>query len=95
MPTGDSSRLNEYGGPLSTCATIVASKLEQTVARAKASVCTSEDAELVAQCNSLENEVSPGVHGRADRLRDGQKDLSIACLSLASSGANVNDSLWT
>jgi hypothetical protein len=49
---------------------------EQTVARAKTSVRTSEDAELVTQCNRLKNKVSPGVQGGANPLRDGQKELN-------------------
>jgi hypothetical protein len=51
---------------------------EQTVALAKTSVRTSEDAELVPQGHHLENEVSPGVQGRADPRRDGQEDLKVA-----------------
>jgi hypothetical protein len=68
---------------------------EQTVARAKTSVRTSEDAELVTQCHRLENEVSPGVQGRADPRRDGQEEPQPSRISLAGSGENVNDSLWT
>jgi hypothetical protein len=32
------------------------------------------DAELVTQCNRLKHQVSPGVQGRADLRRGGQKD---------------------
>jgi len=76
MPTGDGGRLNEYEGLFPPVPPPSQAQPEQRVARAKASVQTSEDAELVVQGNNLKNGVSPGVQGRADRLRDGQKGLN-------------------
>ena len=76
MPAGDGGRLNQNEGPFPPAPQSSQAQPEQTVARAKTSVRTSEDTELVTQCNRLKNEVSPDVQGRADHLRDGQKDLN-------------------
>jgi hypothetical protein len=76
MPAGDGGRLNQDEGLFPPLPQSPQAQPEQTVARAKTSVRTSEDAELVTEGNRLKHEVSPGVQRRADPRRDGQKDLN-------------------
>jgi hypothetical protein len=76
MPAGHGGRLNQNEGLFPPVPPSPQAQPEQTVARAKTSVRTSEDAELVPQGHHLENEVSPGVQGHADSRHDGQEDLN-------------------
>jgi hypothetical protein len=76
MPAGDGDRLNQNEGLFPPVPQSPQTQPEQTVARAKTSVKTSEDAELVPQGHHLENEVSPGVQRRAGPRHDGQEDLN-------------------
>jgi hypothetical protein len=95
MPAGDGGRLNQYEGLLPPVPQSAQAHPEQTVGRAKTSVRTSEDAELVTQCKHLEHEVPPGVQDRADPRRDGQKDLNHRVSVWPAAVRTSNDPLWT
>ena len=89
MQVEDSGRLNQHKGIFPP---VPRPSQAQRDHQGDTSVRTSEGTELVRQCNRLKNEVSPGGQGRADPLRGGQRDLNHRRVSLAGSGATVNDS---
>ena len=74
MPAGDGGRLNQYEGLFPPVPQPVASTARTNGRQGETSVRTREDAELVTQCHGLKNEISPSVQGRANLLRDGQKE---------------------
>jgi hypothetical protein len=92
---GDSGRLNQHEGLFPPVPRPSQAQPNKRSSGRKRRVRTSEDTELMTQCNRLKNEVSPDGQDRADPLRGGQKELNHRRVSLAGSGAIINDSSWT